>query len=73
MNTHSPDFIRHRLNTLARENFCLWLFIMQNDLFDEAEEFLFNDAFDKIFTRCLMFQHDTHDTNLPWDDVYDDF
>ena len=36
-----PENIRHHLNTLADENFNLWLFIAQNDLLEEARDSLF--------------------------------
>ena len=53
-----PDTVRRRLTSLSRENFALWAFIAQNDLFDEAEEFLNDSIYDKIFTRCLLVEEE---------------
>lgn len=68
----SSDPVRRRMFSLACENLRLWLFIAQNDLFDEADDFLSDDTYDKIFTRCLVIPLEKHVNNLPWDDS-DDF
>ena len=38
-----PNEIRQRIINLSRENFFLWAFISQNDLWDEAHEFLMSE------------------------------
>ena len=60
-----PDSVRHRVNSLARENFALWMFIAQNDLFEEAEEFLSDDTCDRIFTRCLLVEESAYSYPQP--------
>ena len=72
MRPHSsiPDTVRRRLTSLSRENFALWAFIAQNDLFDEAEEFLNDSIYDKIFTRCLLVEECGYDNHLPWEDEH---
>ena len=66
-----PDTVRCRLTSLSRENFTLWAFIAQNDLFDEAEKFLNDSTYDKIFTRCLLVEGRGYDNLLPWEDEHD--
>ena len=38
-----PSEIQQRILNLSRENFYLWAFISQNDLWDEAHEFLMSE------------------------------
>ena len=38
-----PNEIHQRILDLSRENFLLWAFISQNDLWDEAHEFLMSE------------------------------
>ena len=38
-----PNEIHQRILNLSRENFLLWAFISQNDLWDEAHEFLMSE------------------------------
>ena len=39
-----PSEIQQRILNLSRENFLLWAFISQNDLWDEAHEFLMSEG-----------------------------
>ena len=39
-----PSEIQQRILNLSRENFFLWAFISQNDLWDEAHEFLMSEG-----------------------------
>ena len=66
-----PETVRHRLTSLSRENFALWTFVAQNDLFDEAEEFLNDGIYDKIFTRCLLVEDCGYGNHIPWLDDLD--
>ena len=63
-----PDPVRRRFNSLARENFALWMFIAQNDLYEEAEEFLSDETCDKIFLRCLLVEEDAFTYPSPEED-----
>lgn len=63
-----PDTFRHRFTSLSRENFGLWLFVAHNGLFDEAEEFINDCTYDKIFTRCLLVDPPNYDFYRPWED-----
>ena len=42
-----PDDILRSFRNLSHENFNLWLFLAQNDLLEEARDFL---ALDSVFT-----------------------
>ena len=35
-----PMELQCRIRNLENENFCLWMFISQNDLWEEAQEYL---------------------------------
>ena len=35
-----PKSIRNRMEILAHENFCLWMFISNQDLWDEARDYI---------------------------------
>ena len=35
-----PESIRNQLDMLNRENFYLWMFVSQNDLWEEARDFI---------------------------------
>ena len=35
-----PMDLQCRIRSMEQENFCLWMFISQNDLLEEAQEFL---------------------------------
>ena len=35
-----PTDLQCRIQNMEHENFCLWMFISQNDLWEEAQEFL---------------------------------
>ena len=35
-----PAELQSHIHNMEKENFCLWMFISQNDLWEEAQEFL---------------------------------
>lgn len=63
-----PEKLKQRLTALSHENFALWTFIAQNDLFDEAEDFIADDTYGKIFSRCLLVQECDYTNRLPWEE-----
>ena len=49
-----PESVYRNIHDLAQENFNLWIFIAQNDLYEEAEEFISNDTYDRIYDHGVF-------------------
>ena len=60
-----PDHIQQHIRSLSHENFSLWMFIAQNDLLEEASDFLSDCS---TCSRLLS----SHPLPFPCDDE-DDF
>ena len=56
-----PMEIETKLSQLRRENFFLWNFLSQHDLWDEAHEFLMEEA-----KSCLPCSYADENNDLPF-------
>ena len=50
-----PDDILRDFRSLLHENFNLWLFLAQNDLIEDAKNFLALDAIHEVYFNELHF------------------
>lgn len=64
-----PEKLRLRFSSLARENLALWSFIAQNDLYDEAEDFVNDDTWGKIYARFMQDEENDFDAYSPWEEI----
>ena len=50
-----PDDILHYCRSISHENFNLWIFLAQNDLIEDAKNFLALDAIHEDYSNELPF------------------
>ena len=50
-----PEPLQNQIHMLTRENFYLWMFVSQNDLWEEARAFIYNCSAEDDNAETLPF------------------